>query len=100
MGYQLVPQAPRYLTTKIPIWPDLVLRSGGQDFAVANVNSCYSSYQRKRGEGKEYKDTENDRSRSIAALKAYRSIMWPSSRAGEAHAARRECNRPAYAGST
>jgi 5-methylcytosine-specific restriction enzyme subunit McrC len=36
-GYQLVPQAPRYLTKKIPIRPDLVLRRGGQDFAVADV---------------------------------------------------------------
>jgi len=36
-GYRLVPQAPRYLTKKIPIRPDLVLRRGGQDFAVADV---------------------------------------------------------------
>lgn len=36
-GYQLVPQAPRYLTKKIPIRPDLVLRRGGQDLALADV---------------------------------------------------------------
>ena len=36
-GYQLVPQAPRYLTLKISIRPDLVLRRRGQDVAVADV---------------------------------------------------------------
>jgi 5-methylcytosine-specific restriction enzyme subunit McrC len=34
---RLVPQAPRRLTSKIPIRPDLVLRAEDQDLAVADV---------------------------------------------------------------
>ena len=29
-GYQLILQAPRYLTEKIPIRPDVILRRGGR----------------------------------------------------------------------
>jgi 5-methylcytosine-specific restriction enzyme subunit McrC len=36
-GLQLVAQAPRRLTNKIPLRPDLVLRAGGQDLAVADA---------------------------------------------------------------
>ncbi len=36
-GLQLVAQAPRHLASKVPIRPDLVLRGGGKDLAVADV---------------------------------------------------------------
>ncbi len=36
-GLRLVPQAPRQLSTKILTRPDLVLRGGGRDLAVADV---------------------------------------------------------------
>jgi 5-methylcytosine-specific restriction enzyme subunit McrC len=36
-GLRLVPQAPRRLTAKIPIQPDLVLRGEGQDLAVGDA---------------------------------------------------------------
>lgn len=42
-GYQLGPQAPRYLTEKIPIRPDLVLRRGGRISTGAAIKSAAPS---------------------------------------------------------